>query len=311
MIGLRDIELDRPFGDVRADLDLGLPLTRKWLDFDLWGRGRDVRSILGGLDRFEAYEQPFSLDVRGNMRGDYWKYDKLDINIGEATMQANGDVAFTDAKATTEFSFNLAVPNLASLGTFDGRAFNEQPFSLVAHVDGRDGILTVDQLAAKLGDSDINGFVQLRTEGIPELDVDVFSDSLIYAPLLKEDEFEYEPEPEFDDGRFISDIPMPFDAMQKINASIDVDIGELQRDTLFMKDIEFDADLRDGTLVISRAGFKARSGAMLAKATLGPLGESGVASLEMIARNFALGVAQTNVDLAMTGDIDINLDSTG
>jgi hypothetical protein len=146
---------------------------------------------------------------------------------------------------------------------------------------------------------------------VPDLDIDVFSDSLVFAPLLEEVEFEYDPEPTFDDGRLISDIPVPFDAMKKFNVTFDVDIGELQRGALFMKEIEFDADLRDGTLEISKAGFKARSGALLAKAKLEPVGDSGVLAVELVARDFALGTAQTNLDLAMTGDIDIKLDSTG
>jgi hypothetical protein len=311
MIRLRDFNLERSFGDLQADLDLGLPVSRKWMDFDVRGRGKDVRSVLQEFERFEPYEQPFSLDVRGNLRGDYWQFDKADLRIGEATLQQEGNLAFADTIATTEFTFSLTVPDMASLGTFDGRSFNNQHFSLLAHVVGGDGVLTVDQLVAKLGDSDVGGFVQLRMGEVPDLDVDVFSDSLIFAPLLEEVEFEYDPEPTFDDGLLISDIAMPFDAMKKFNATFDVDIGELQRGALFMKDIEFDAELRDGTLEISKAGFKARSGALLAKAKLQPVGDSGVLAVELVARDFALGTAQTNLDLAMTGDIDIKLDSTG
>ena len=311
MIRLLDIELDRAFGDVRVDLDLGLPVSRKWMDFDVRGSGNDVRSLLRELERFEAYEQPFSLDVWGNLRGDYWRFDKLEIGVGDATIQAEGDLAFTDAKATTEFGFNLAVPDLASLGTIDGRGFNHQPFSLLAHVAGGDGVLTADQLVAELGESDINGFVEFRKGEVPDLDIDVFSDSVIFAPLLEEAEFAYDPEPEFDDGKLIPDVLLPFDAMKEINASIDIDIGMLQRDTLFMKDIEFDLILRDGTLEIPKAGFTARSGAILGKAKLEPVGDSGAATVELVARDFALGMAQTNIDLAMTGDIDIKLDSTG
>ncbi len=311
MIRLRDFNLERSFGDLQVDLDLGLPVSRKWVNFDVRGRGDDVRSVLQELERFEPYEQPFSLEMRGNLRGDYLKFDKLHIGVGDATIQAQGDLALTDAKAITEFDFNLTVPNLASLGTFDGRGFNDQRMSLIAHVVGGEGVVTIDQLVAKLGESDISGFVQLRQGEVPDLDVDVFSDSLVFAPLLEEVEFEYDPEPTFDDGRLISDIPVPFDAMKKFNVTFDVDIGELQRGTLFMKDIEFDADLRDGTLVISKAGFKARSGALLAKAKLEPVGDSGVLAVELVARDFALGTAQTNLDLAMTGDIDIKLDSTG
>jgi len=244
MIRLRDFELERPFGGLKADLDLGLPVSRKWMDFDVQGRGKDVRSVLQGFESFEAYEQPFSLDIH--------------TYIGETSILAEGDLAFTDAQATTEFQIDLTVPDLATLGTFDGRGFNHQPFSLSAHVDGRDGDLTVDQLVAKLGESDIGGFMQLRNGEVPDFEIDVFSDSVVFAPLLEEEEFEYDPEPKFDDGRLIPDIPIPFDAMKMINVSIDVDIGELQRDTLYMKDIVFDAVLRDGTLEISNSGFKAR-----------------------------------------------------
>jgi hypothetical protein len=311
MLQLRDFELDRPFGDLKANLDLGLPISRNWMDFDVRGRGNDVRSVLRRFENFEAYEQPFSLDVRGNQRGDYWTFDKFDTYIGEASILAVGDLAVTDAQATTEFQINLTVPDLASLGTFDGRAFNHQRFSLSAHIDQGDGALTVDQLVAKLGDSDVSGFMQLRNGEVPEFEIDVFSDSVIFAPLLEEVEFEYDPAPKFDDGRLIPDIPVPFDYMKAINASIDIDIGELQRDTLFMKDIEFDLYLRDGILEIPKAGFRARSGAILATAKLEPVGESGAASIELVARDFALGMAQTNLDLAMTGDIDIKLDSTG
>jgi hypothetical protein len=311
MIRFRDFDLDRSFGDLQVNLDLGLPASRRWVDFDVRGRGKDVRSVLRVLERFEAYEQPFTLVMRGTLRDDYWKFDRFDIGIGETAVQAEGDLSFKDAKAVTEFNFNLTAPSLASIGTIDGRAFSDQPFSILAHVVGGNGLLTVDQLVAKLGESDINGFVQLRKGEVPELDIDVFSDALIYAPLLEKAEFEYDPEPEFDDGRLIPDNAVPFDAMKKIKASVDIDVGVLQRGTLFMKDIEFDAYLRDGALEISKAAFKARSGAMLANAKLEPVGESGAASVELIARNFALGMAQTNMDLAMRGDIDIKLNSTG
>lgn len=311
LIRFRDFEFDRSFANVKADLDLGLPVSRKWMDFDLRGRGRDVRSILRGIERFEAYEQPFSLNVSGSLRGDYWKFDEVDIGVGESTLQAQGDVEFRDAAATTDFSLNFISPDLADAGTFDGRAFNHQPISLFAHVEGGDGLLTMDQLVAKLGDSNVSGFVQLRKGDIPEVNVRVFSDSLVYTPLLEAAEIEYDPAPEFADGRVIPDIPVPFAAMESMNVSVDVDIGQLQRDKLLMNNIVFDADLRDGSLEISQAGFEARSGAMRATARLEPAGDSAAANFELVARDFALGLAESNTDLSMTGDLDIKLASTG
>jgi hypothetical protein len=99
--------------------------------------------------------------------------------------------------------------------------------------------------------------------------------------------------------------------MKGMNASLDIDIRDLQREALLMKDIHFDAELRDGTLEISNASFKARAGAVVARARLEPVGDSSSAKIELIARQFALGMSELNMDLAMTGDIDINIESTG
>ena len=142
--------------------------------------------------------------------------------------------------------------------------------------------------------------------------MDVECDAIIFVPLREEPEYKYEAEPKFEDGRLIPDIAIPFDAMKRLNASLDIDIGELQRDALLMKDIEFDAELRDGVLDISRASFKARAGALTARARLEPTdGSSGTAKVELIARQFALGMTEMNQDLLMIGDIDINLEATG
>jgi hypothetical protein len=311
MLTVSDLDLDRPFGDARLDLGLGLPVSRKWIDFDLRARGEDVRSVLQGTGSFEAFEQAFSVDVRGKRRGDHWDIDKFDVGVGDARSTASGDIEFRDAKASTEFYYDLTIPSLARMGTIGGRQMHDQAFGIHAHVVGGGGVLTVDQLRASIGGSDVNGFVELRTGEVPELDIDVQSDAVIFAPLLEEAEFEYDPEPEFEDGRFVPDIPVPFDAMKKLNASIDIDITELQRGPLLMKDIEFDADLRDGVLEISNATFKARSGALLARARLEPVEDTGNVSLELVARQFALGMSELNLDLAMTGDLDINLESTG
>ena len=64
-------------------------------------------------------------------------------------------------------------------------------------------------------------------------------------------------------------------------------------------------------LDISKAAFKARSGALSARARLDPTDGTGAASLQLVARQLAFGISEQNVDLAMRGDLDINLRSTG
>ena len=309
-IKLSNVRLNRPAVDVQLDLAIGMLDEESRLDFDARASGRDVRDVLRRAGGLAAFENPFAIEARGNLRGSLWTFDALDASVGNATVTAAGDLEFADARANTEFSLDLNVPTLAALGTIDGRKFNDQPLSVTAHITGGKGRLESDRLNIRIGDSDINATVLLRKADVPEIDLVIVSDRLVFRPFL-EDAEAYDPEPTFDDGRLIPDIEMPFEALKKLNASIDVQIGDLERRTLVMKDIEVDVELRDGVLKVSKARFKARSGELLATVTLDPASGTGAASLQLVARDFALGMVQTNADLMMKGDIDINLRSTG
>ena len=99
--------------------------------------------------------------------------------------------------------------------------------------------------------------------------------------------------------------------MAKINANVKIDIGALQRDALHIRDIFLRAGLQDGVLEVSEAGFQAKSGAVGARAYLDPDNGQGSVSVELVARDLALGMTDLNADLGMTGDIELKLESTG
>jgi hypothetical protein len=307
-----DVELDRSGGKLEFDFELGVPISRRWANLTVQASGPDVRTLVRGLEDFEPDEAPFLIDVRGTLRGATLAFDRLDINVGDATLSAHGVLEFSGDTAATEFELSANIPSLATLGTFDGYRMREQVFTLNGSVTGGGGELAIDNLVATLGQSDINGKVRYRTGDIPFLDIDIESDSIVFAPLLEEREQEYDPEPEYPDGRLIPDILIPFDAMKTFGGSIDISIGELQRDTLHLRDVELHVQMHDGIFDMPFVGFRARSGMLVGKARLAP-GDSGegIASIELVTRDFALGVGELNLDLAMTGDIDIKLESTG
>jgi hypothetical protein len=309
LVELSKVRLDRAAGDARLDLTIGIDTPQQYLDFDVAANGLDVRSFLRGTGSFEAFEQPFSITARGNLRGPHWTFDDLDAVIGDATVIAAGDLEFEDARAATEFEFALNIPSLASLGTIDGRRFQDQAFSVAAHVSGGDGLLTAEKLDVRIGDSDLHGKVLVRKGDIPEIDIDVHSDRLVFRPLLED--AEPVAEPEFEDGRLIPDIAMPVEALRKLNGSLNIDVGELQRRALFLKNIELDARLENGRLDVSKARFKARSGELLARAAYDASADTGTASLDIVARSLALGLLQTNLDHLMNSDVDIALRTTG
>ena len=306
-----NIELDRERGDLTLDLDLGRPASRRWMQFDLRARGRDIRTLFAGYKRFEIAEAPFSIDVEAEQNGTDWSIDKVDIDIGDIAITASGDLEFGGAASRTRFRFNGKIPDLSTIGSIDGFRMRPQLFTLDAVVAGGGGELRLDDLNAKLGESDINGSFHYVAGDIPEISVKLESESLIFAPLLEERDFEYDPQPERSDGRMIPDITIPFEAMKKLNAAVEISVGELERDRLYMTNARLHADLRDGSLMIHDTGFNARSGYLSARASVEPGEPDGRVALAMIARDFALGMSELNLDMAMTGDIDVNLTSSG
>ena len=288
-----------------------MPASRKWLNFNLQAKGRDVRSIFRGTENFDAFAQPFSVDVAGKLRDQRWTFDQLDLAIGDARMAANGALEFGGFGSKTTFEFSLDVPSLSQLGTVDGRKFNDQALVVTAHAVAGNGALDVDRFNVRIGGSDVNGTVSILQGVVPEVAVDVHSDKLMYLPLLEDADQAHNPVPAFSDGRLIPDFDIPFEALARLNATVNVDIGELQRDTRFMRDVELDMTLRDGVLNIAKARYKARAGELVATANLDPAGGTGAASLQLVARGITPRMIEANKDLPMSGDVDINLQSTG
>jgi hypothetical protein len=202
---------------------------------------------------------------------------------------------------------------LTQLGYFDGRRLSDQAISWNANVEGADGVLTIDDLDLKLGESDVNGSVHFTyTEGdVPRLDIDIYSESIVLSPLLEEQETEYVAEPVFADGRLIPNIALPFDAMRKLDAAVNLKIGEFNRDLLHMENVDLAIELRDGVFDVQNFSYEGYSGWLKARGKIGPADGAGRVSLELVARNFESRIFETDPDHAMTGDIDIKLDSTG
>jgi len=311
MIQFQDISLDREHGQALLNMELGLPVSRRWANFDLSARGANVRSVLRGVTGYEAEAAPFFVDIQGELRETNLSIDKFEVGIADARVHAGGDLNFSVGSASTKFSFTGEIPSLARLGRLDGRRFRDQGIRWDANVVGGGGVLTIEDLDLRLGESDVNGFVRYTKGDVPKLEIDIDSESIVFGPLLEEEEFAYDAEPEFDDGRLIPDVAIPFDTLKKLNASIDLDISSFTRDALHMRNVDLVVELQDGVIDVRNASFDGRSGWLKARAKLEPAEGAGKASLELVARHFVLGLIQQSLDVAMTGDIDIKLESTG
>jgi uncharacterized protein involved in outer membrane biogenesis len=308
-IELEDIRLERPLSEVELDLQIGT--AERFFRFTVDADGRDVRSVFSRIEGIEADEAPFALDTRGEIRGRRLTLDDLDIVIGDAVVDASGSLDLAENARSTQFRFAASVPSLASLGSYHDYRMRPQALTVNATVVGGGGVLTVDELTAKLDESDIVGSVRYEIGDVPRLDVNIESDSLLLLSPLEEQEQTYDPEPEFDDGRVIPDTPVPFSALSSLNAAVTISIDDLIHNDRHFRDVELELSLEDGELNLSRLGFDAPSGRLDARVRLTPDGNAGRLDIEVGAKDLALGLSESNADLSMTGDLQANLTATG
>jgi hypothetical protein len=308
---LNQVELARPTGEATADVTIGLSQPGLVIDFDVGARGGSIRSMLPSLGEIELDDLPFTVAARGGLRGASLNLAKFEIQLGEAKMAAQGEVDLELGGRSTDFEFELQVPSLARLGLLDKRRLTERGLSFSARLRGDRETVNVDNLVARLGDSDIHGSLRMKKGKVPTLDIELRSDSLTLAPLIEEGEADYEAAPEFEDGRLIPDIKVPFEAMGKLNATVAVDIGNLQRESLQLSAVTLRAELRDGALHVHDVGLQNGDGWLRARAALEPAAGAGRATLALRARKIAFGMMDPGDGPAPQTDADINLQSTG
>lgn len=310
-VRFRSVELSRPRGDVSADVTVGLYQPEVAVDFDIDARGKSVRSILPSVGPFEMDEAPFSVAGRGELRGVHLKLAKFDVKVGEATIAAKGEIDLKRGGRSTDFRFDVEVPSLARLGLLKDRRPRQQALAISARLRGDPETVRIDNLVARLGESDVRGLLRLEKGDIPNLSLELRSDALRIVPLLEEADVVYEAEPAFDDGRVIPDVKMPFDAMRKLNASVVVDIGELQREELRLSNVTLRGELRDGALRVHDAGFQAGDGWLQARAALEPAEGAGRATLAAKAEGLTFGYIGLGVGPSTRTGFDVNLATTG
>lgn len=312
-IAFKELQLQRAEGKLTLNLELGMPTSGKWAKFDLLASGGDVRSFVRRIRLFEPSEAPFLVDLRGERQDTDWNISHLNATVGAAQLTASGDLDMGEGASSSQFKVQVNVPNTAMLGTYGGVHMGEQAFALNADIVGSNGFLEARNLTATLGESIIKGDVRYRAGDVPDVAIQIVSDSIVFAPLLEEAQDD-QPEAEtstFEDGRLIPDAAIPFEAMRAVNAAVKIDVARLQKGSSILRDVVVSAELKNGVLDVSEARLQSHSGAMAARVNLDPAAGNGKATLELLARQFAFEVPGINEDHAIKGNIDLSLSSTG
>lgn len=310
-INFKEFEFERERGKIDFDLELGLPVSRRWANFDVQANGRNIRTLIRNISAIELDELPFSAVARGELRGNVSSIDELRITVADASAEADGVLEFGEAAKISEFEIRAMIPSMSNIGHINGRRLGGQSLSIEAEIKGDQGTFFVEDFDVKIGDSDIRGSISFRAGDVPRLNVDVYSDSVVLEPLLEDVEEKAVVARELDDGRLIPRFDVPFDRLKSLNASLNIEIDELRRDHLFLRAIDVEAELQDGVFDLTKLNFWGRSGHLQSRARFGSEDAIGRVSLEAISRDLELGLAGRDPGESAKVTVDIDIEASG
>lgn len=307
-LAVENFKLESKQGQVMLNARIGRPFTMHRMELQLDANGPDVRSVLNGLAGFEPDRAPFSIKVRADRDGSSWSFLPFEASFGSATMEAQGQLMLASQSVSGSLAVKVEVPDLAQLGTYEGRRLRPQPLRLNATLSGDGERIVVDNLEAGIGVNHISGRLTYQHATIPDLEFDLQSESLIHLPIFAAENDEQGDAPATDDGRVIPVVEIPFNALQHVNATFSFDIAKLQQDDMLAENVVIRGRLRDGTMNVENLQLDIHQGSIAGRGTVATLDSGGQVHLDVTARN----LNHLGADLSPThADIDLDITATG
>ena len=326
---LAGVDVEAGGAGLTIDAELGLPLESANGRFSVTGGGPDLRAVVPASGSWEPPAAAFGIRVRGKLEDGLWTLAEATVNIGDIRITGNGVIDQPPNLSRTKLNASIRIPDLSDLGLINGRPLPEAKFDLDMNFAGTTEAFSIDELHARLDESDISGSVTVDiSQAVPEFDVRLQSTLLDLSPLRQIDpeltadldritNSEPEDQTATGDGRLIPEGRLPLDVLETFNARIDIDIRKfIVRGTQF-DDFVFDAEVRDGRLVVQRIGAATATGKIEAALSIIPGAAADAPGIEMHLDGsniyLALGGERTPKDEAAAPrfDMEIALISSG
>jgi len=234
------------------------------------------------------------------------RLDAVTASIGDTRAGISGILGPRPDRAGTALDVTLAGADLDDvIGPVTGISpLPPDPFELSAHVTSDPGRVSVSGLAARLGETDIEGSLALAHDGRAVLDANLRSEHVSVAKMLDgflkapaENAPESAAPPKKKKGkrkgeRLIPDDPLTLDVLGRFDATLRWSVAELALPAMTVRDVAVEGTVRDGALRIDRIDGTGRNGGRM----------SGALSIEPAATGYSLravaGLADGRLDLS-------------
>jgi len=326
-IRLQQIEVKVAGAAATLDAEIGLPLESASGSFAVAASGPNLRAVVPSQPRWNPPEAAFDVRASGKLADGLWSFDELSAQLADARLTGSGVFDQPPDLSRTNLTISTQIPDLAALGTIDEKSLPSTSVSIDMGFAGSPELFSIEPFTALIGASDIDGSVHAQLDGeVPDISLRLHSDLLDLESLRRveedltgeqateamvelPDEIDGEPA----DGRLIPNTPLPLEALEKLNARVDIDVTTLLFNGIKYADVAIDGEIRDGRLIVEGARATTPHGSISSTLSLIPTADSVEvnATLDATGVYLGLGDERSDEDIANAPKIDANIDFAG
>ncbi|MCJ7558841.1 MAG: hypothetical protein MUP90_18275, partial [Gammaproteobacteria bacterium] len=268
---LNDVKVRLDKTQLTANLGLGLSPFLGSGHFAIDGSSPDVFGLLPpAADRTISEKAPLELHAQGNWADHLWILDKFFLQVGKGNVTANGTFDGPPDFDRTDLSVDLNIASIRNLSVLAGRDLPPDSARLKFRLLGAGDMIAIEKFEGAIGDSDITGGFSYRAGDVPRIQLGFKSDRLNLAPYLSDPEKQEQPqdkpraESEKGSDRVIPDMVIPVDLLRKYEASVDIQIAELNLRQRTLTDVGLLGTVEDAVLLVKEFNFRSSDNENLA-----------------------------------------------
>lgn len=268
-MALNDLQFSLAEGRLSGRLASGWPRQPERVDFDLVAAGSNLRASLPEIPGYVAAPVAFRVEAKGTADETSVNVERLDGKLADARIELAGKIAFKPAFSAAAVRVSLKGPKLSDLGRLKDWPLDDLPFALSASMSGGADRVKMEGFQATLGGSDLNGSMSINTTAKPQIDLNVRSNYLDLRPLFAQPQDKAsESRSKGKSSKLFSSQPLPLEVLKTFNGKLQGSLAKVEARQQQLHDVQADASLQDGVLVVKQLKGQAREGKVAASFTL-------------------------------------------
>jgi uncharacterized protein involved in outer membrane biogenesis len=280
-------------------------------------RGVNITRVLPELAGLTLDQDAYEVQAEGRWQDGTFTIGKGLARVGETRLAAEGVLDLPPNLSATDLRFSLQSPDISQLGTIDGRRWGTVPFELHTTFKGSATRFQMEQLRARLGESDIKGAFSMDFEPeVPDFDLRLSTTMLNLRPFLEDEPETAEEKPKPEKGaRIIPDTAFPMDALARVNGRFAIAADRLLLRRVTLRNNAIIGEIADGRLQFNELAIGGDGGRLIASLALqpGPQGKPELTA-EVHSTDLVIDFTENSEEekkLLPAFDIDIDMAGSG